>query len=187
MRHRKVFSNKALQQDDFERLTHLFEALSLIAYANKRIKLLQLSLCLILCATGLYMIWYHSVEQLHAWDQFINISGGFIVGLTAFLLLQVFNPFIKQNSIKRLLVENRQKCVWIYPYIVENMPYGIQLLKMTTLYFCLDDGQKESLLTTRQQANKIMNALKPILLHTTFGYSEQKDFLYRANPLLLKN
>lgn len=127
--------------------------------------------------------------QLGAQDHSVLINGIWIaltaigVGVLGYSLLR---HDVSKDGLIRDLERNGQSIVWVYYMKVETMPYGIRIMDMTTLFFMLDNGEKHTLRANEKRILKIMNSLRDALPHATFGYSTQKEQLYRANPDLLR-
>jgi hypothetical protein len=68
---------------------------------------------------------------------------------------------------------------------VENMPFGIKLFNLTTIYFNLLNGDKLQLSCTPAEANHLMDQLRTTLPHAFFGYSQEKEIMYANDPKML--
>ena len=115
---------------------------------------------------------------------------GVVFMLTALLLaayaFQVF-PF-RQAGIAELLDHDREQVVWIYPYIMQTMPFGIKLFDSTRLYFHLINGENFQLYCRSVEANELMDDLRIYFPRASFGYSQEKEFMYEYDPaMLLRN
>lgn len=146
---------------------------------------LQLCCSLILLGIGLLFLFHESPEKLIHWQYFVNISGGLILCFSVGSIMTIAHNWNHFNRMSYVLLHAYPKVVWVYPYETTYMPFGIKALRMTYLVVKLNDASSYSLMVNKKSLHKIMDALKQDLSHTTFGYSEDKAFFYRANPSLL--
>lgn len=79
-----------------------------------------------------------------------------------------------------------ERFVWVHYYKVESMPYGIRVGAWTTLYLCRDDREKVGLRCTERECRALMDDLRAVLPHATFGYSPTKAQWFEADPNLLR-
>lgn len=161
------------------------EVFVLIKKIERRNKLIQIVVCIFLAVPAYYMIIYKTIDRLEKWNLFVNTMGA-IFGLVAlYFFLQALNIVNKKYEVREVLMKESKKIAWVYAYIVQNMPYGIKFFRMATLYVKLSDGRSYTMTMSVKETNQVMDLLKPLLLNTTFGYSEKKAFLYKTNPALL--
>lgn len=107
-----------------------------------------------------------------------------IIGLYAIIhAIRIQNP--DKNRILHSLKERPQNIVWIYSYITVNMPFGIQLFRTCTMYVNFVDGKQSDLKVDPNRYDEINQLLQDDLPHATFGYTVQREQLYRADPKLL--
>jgi hypothetical protein len=90
------------------------------------------------------------------------------------------------DDLVNLLVKHPERLVWVYYLNVQIQPFGVHVRRVSTLYFWMDNHEHLSLRAAEQECVSLMNALRNSLDHCCFGYSLQKEQLYRADPALLR-
>jgi len=117
------------------------------------------------------------------------------LALLAFLFLQVGITVVWQgtrsyqkvkNELIYLLEDEIENIVWVYYSKVESKPYGINVIKMTTLNLGLIDGEKIGLSIPESDITELIDILKYNLTSASFGYSRSKEQLYEISPQLLQ-
>lgn len=117
---------------------------------------------------------------------FWQITGSVFMLLGLIFSMHTYRIFpFHRWSVTQWIHQRPKKIVWVYPYIVENMPYGIKLFNLTTLYFKLLDGNDLQLRCTPEEAYRLMDDLRMHLPHACFGYSQEKEFMYENDPEML--
>lgn len=116
------------------------------------------------------------------------------VYVVAGLLLVLAALFI-YNAAKRIKPEKQplvqylefdpKEIVWVYSYVVQTMPFGIHFLKMNTVYFYFKNGDYTTIRVSEKVHKELMQDLKFRLPHASFGFTSEKEQLYKANPMLL--
>ncbi len=159
-----------------------------IASIEKRNRNYRLFWAAFLFLTGLSLSAYPLLYRIEA--AVFWFFCGVVFMLTALLLLayalRVF-PF-RQAGITGLLDHGREQVVWIYPYIMQTMPFGIKLFDSTRLYFHLLNGENQQLYCRTREANELMEELRMYFPRACFGYSQEKEFMYEYDPaMLLRN
>ena len=102
-----------------------------------------------------------------------------------FLLNGIFRYDVQKNHLLHLITEHPESVVWVYYHKKEQMPYGVKIWEITTLFICLQDRENIQLPMSATQANELMNLLRKRLHNATFGYSKHKEQLYHISPNLL--
>ena len=162
--------------------------LALLQQLLKRNLIVQAVICSIIAAIGGTLVWYGMEPGPGELIHWFRVILGAILLLIAsgFLTSGYLQTRKSRNKLWQLLENEPQKIVWVYHYIVENKPYGVQLLKFTTVYFNTIDGDRHEMMVPLNKAEALLNALRPRLPHATFGHSEKKEFFYLSNPGLLR-
>lgn len=157
-----------------------------IAQLEKKARNRQVWICLALLLLGLFLFLYPLDTPQETAHYFVWGSGLFFIalGLGATGYLYRVGPFYRL-SIADLLVQKPMNIVWVYHHIVQTMPFGVEVSQMTTLYVFMDDGNFQTLRVKAAGIDRLLDQLKIRLPHVTFGYSEEKAFLYKTNPRLL--
>ena len=83
------------------------------------------------------------------------------------------------------LQEKPKDIVWSHQYILQNMPFGVEVFKVCDIYLYTRHGQKDCIRVKLEKLDEIQQALERDLPHATFGYTVQREQLYRANPDML--
>ncbi len=156
-----------------------------IEHIEKRNRNYRIFWAILLFLTGLILSGYpllHRIEAPVFW-----LWSGFVFMLTALLLaLYAFRFFpFRQPGIGELLTPGREPVVWIYPYIMETMPFGIKLFDSTRLYFHLLNGKNLQLYCRSREATQLMEELRIYFPLACFGYSQEKEFMYEYDPSML--
>ncbi len=89
------------------------------------------------------------------------------------------------NPILKSLKESPRNVVWVYAYITVNMPFGIKLFRTCYLYFNFRNGSRHYISIPADRHDEISEQLQDDLEHTTFGYTVQREQLFRVNPDML--
>lgn len=106
------------------------------------------------------------------------------VGLYAIIYAyRSINP--NRLSILRMLKEQPNDIVWSHQYILQNMPFGVEVFKVCDIYLYTRHRDKDCIRIKMEKLEEIQQALERDLPHATFGYSVEKEQLYRANPNML--
>ena len=106
------------------------------------------------------------------------------VGLYAFIYAyRSLNP--AKLLILRTLQNKPKDIVWSHQYILQNMPFGIEVFKVCDVYLYTRHGHRDCIRVKMEQLKEIQEALEKDLPHATFGYSVEREQLFRANPDML--
>ena len=96
-----------------------------------------------------------------------------------------WNP--TKSKLIYLLLYQPQEIVWVYAIVTQRMPFGLAFSQMETMYFKLMDGDEITLRIPEVIIAKVSEKLNHILPHASFGYSEEREQWFRANPAMLLN
>lgn len=99
------------------------------------------------------------------------------------LVATVSNP--SKHPVIKHLQSNNGDIVWVYSFISINMPFGVHMFKLVTIWLHYRDGSQQHLRISHRYLEACMHYLETLLPHATFGHSVKKEQLYRANPELL--
>ncbi|CAN5261156.1 hypothetical protein BH09BAC1_BH09BAC1_22980 [soil metagenome] len=111
---------------------------------------------------------------------FLCICGIYLLVLAATILHPYKHPVVKH------LRQQKHQIVWVYSFISINKPFGIELFKLVTVWLHYRDGSQQHIRIGHVYLNDCMAHLQATLPHATFGYSVEKEQLYRVNPALLE-
>jgi hypothetical protein len=101
-------------------------------------------------------------------------------------LLKFWRP--ESSPLFQLLTQASKNIVWIYLFEVRLSPFGIDFKKELNFCFGLMNRDMLQIRIPEKDAQKLMENLEIILLHTSFGYSKEKEQLFGIHPeLLLKD
>ncbi len=92
---------------------------------------------------------------------------------------------INKSEILQLIHFAPQNIVWVYDVKVNLVPFGIVVKSYNTLFFRLLNGDFRQIRVSEKYIKKIYNSLDIQLPHASFGYSQEKEQWYMANPALL--
>lgn len=118
-------------------------------------------------------------EALFVLAAFFVIAGLYLLILAATISNPTKHPVIKH------LKNNKREIVWVYSFISINMPFGVHMFRLVTIWLHYRDGSQQHLRISHKHLEQCMLCLKDILPHATFGHSVANEQLYRANPELL--
>jgi hypothetical protein len=111
---------------------------------------------------------------------FLFIAGFYLLLLAGTILHPTKHPIIRH------LQHEKHQIVWVYSFISINMPFGVQLFRLVTIWLHYRDGSQQYLRIEYKYLKECMQCLQNELPHATFGYSVKNEQLYRANPVLLE-
>ncbi len=112
-----------------------------------------------------------------------------IAGLT-FTILSISALYhLRQNwnddRLMRLLEYQSLQIVWVYPVVVQHVPFGIHMFQNGTLFFKLINGDEISVVLPASKLKLVCRTLSRLLPHAAIGYSKERELQYRQNPRLL--
>lgn len=84
-----------------------------------------------------------------------------------------------------LLFNEPKSIVWVYSIVTVRLPFGIQFARKGTMYFKLDDNDEITIRLYEKDIPQVAKYLNKQLPHATFGYTQEREQWYMANPLLL--
>ena len=119
-----------------------------------------------------------------AW--FMYLLGGVGIGLGIKLIydtVKVWQP--RQMQLLQLLFNEPKSIVWVYSVLTVRLPFGIQWTRKGTMYFKLAEKDEITIRLYEKDIKKVSTYLNDLLPHATFGYSQEREQWYMANPLLL--
>jgi hypothetical protein len=111
---------------------------------------------------------------------FLFISGLYLLILAATILHPTKHPIIKH------IRHDKYQIVWVYSFININMPFGVEMFRLVTIWVHYRDGSQQHLRIGHAHLLECMTHLETKLPQATFGYSIKNEQLYRANPELLE-
>ena len=93
----------------------------------------------------------------------------------------VANPVI----LPQLINQRSREIVWIYSMVIQRMPFGLQFSKQTYVYFKMLNEEEVVVSIPEKELKGLMKTLNTYLPHATFGYSDDKELWYRADPAMM--
>lgn len=109
--------------------------------------------------------------------------GFMFVGVSIYMLSQWHQlRKVKESPVLDALLKNPRKIVWVYPFITQIMPFGIELFKRSHIIMKLNDGQELSFRIKLKDQKLLLHWLKRLLPHAKFGYSQDKFTRYGQSP-----
>jgi len=97
----------------------------------------------------------------------------------------LLNRNVEKTPLIQLLLKEPKKIVWIYSVVTQRMPFGLEFSKEATIYFKLIDGDDMTLNMSESEAGKTLKTLNFKLPHTSFGYTQDREQWFMADPALL--
>lgn len=116
------------------------------------------------------------------------VIGLFFCGLGLYQLIQLL-PYrsLRRHPILEKLYGDPGRIVWVYSVVTQRMPYGLEVRAYGLLYFKLVDGEDLCVSMPARHLRIVSRCLNRMLPHATFGYSPNKEQLYRIDPQMLIN
>lgn len=109
-----------------------------------------------------------------------------IISSLYLLILAATISHPQKHPVIRHLREEKHQIVWVYSFVSINMPFGVHLFKLVTIWLHYRDGSQQIVRIGHKHLKQCMKCLENELPHATFGYSVKNEQLYRANPELLE-
>ncbi|GEM_PF-1032082 len=159
-------------------------ALILQVLRKNRNRSVLIALLLAACC-GFWLGWQLSLPETLWEGGNLFLAGGLIAAI-AFAGMERLRYDANREDFEQLLTKRPENLVWIYYLKVDIQPFGVHVRQTTTLFFWTEKQSHIALRATEEESIAIMNALRNSLSHTSFGYSLQKEQLYRADPGLLR-
>lgn len=153
----------------------------LLRRAIRRELFLQFTLYFCLMLFGLIIAGYFF--NANALLSFVGLFFSF-VGLFYCIRLFEYWP-IDRHPLLRLLYEEQEQIVWVYTVVTRKMPYGFATSHHGLLHFKLINGEDLCVSLPARRLRLVSHYLNRLLPHATFGYSPNKEQLYRINPEML--
>ncbi len=147
--------------------------------------ILRAIISLLLLSFGMILLSFEDDYNVKYLQTIATVTGIGCLLVCFYSLYLTFKYMVSGSPLIRQLTTEAKQFVWVYHYIVENKPYGIQILRMTTVYFNMSSGEQIGLLLPLKKAEKLLQLLRTRLPHATFGHSGNKEFLYKTDPMLL--
>ncbi|MGB1247736.1 MAG: hypothetical protein ACPG4Z_02540 [Chitinophagales bacterium] len=105
--------------------------------------------------------------------------------LAGFSLFLYYQAHEGESPVLDTLKHKPKSIVWVYHHCLVSMPFGVKTFERTTLYIYTLDKQYHTQLIKNDSAEKLLVTLEKELPQATFGFSVEKEQLYRANPAML--
>lgn len=149
--------------------------------AIRRELFLQLFLYAGLLSFGLFFSWYFF--DSNALLCFVGLFFSFLGFFYCIRSLQHWA--VHRHPIIQLIYEEPKQVVWVYTVVTQRMPYGFVLSNYGLLYLKLLNGEDLCVSIPARRLRLVSHCLNRLLPHATFGYSPNKEQLYRINPEML--
>ncbi len=109
---------------------------------------------------------------------------GMLFGLR--LLWEVLRqPKPEDDRLWKLLNDRSRQIVWVFCVNTQTMPFGFHLWEEGMMYFKLADGSEVSITLPVRKLKMVSKFLNRLLPHVSFGYSEERQRQFEANPASL--
>lgn len=100
-----------------------------------------------------------------------------------FDVIQFWQP--RSTQIMQLLHNQPTEIVWVYYVVTQKLPFGIQFSHKATMYIWLMEKDCITLKLNEKDVKPVYECLYDLLPHASFGYSQEKEQWYMANPAML--
>jgi len=117
---------------------------------------------------------------------YFTLAAAVILLLIGFILaaIRIVALSEKKYSVS-YAIHHSHEVVWVYSYLVIYRPFGIRFFSNALIYFHFINGKSTTLRVPEKELNLAMKHLNTIFPNATFGYSIDKEQLFKANPALL--
>lgn len=92
---------------------------------------------------------------------------------------------VDKHPILSSLTPDSRRIVWVYWLEVNRMPFGLFVNTKCYLILKFLDGTEHSVGISSAKIRVVVNWLKRLLPHCTFGYQPRLEAMYRDNPAAL--
>lgn len=92
---------------------------------------------------------------------------------------------VYRHPVIQFIYEEPKQIVWVYTMVTQRMPYGFVTSNYGLLYLKLLNGEDLCVSLPARRLRLVSHCLHRLLPHATFGYSPNKEQLYRINPEML--
>ncbi len=150
------------------------------SYLRKEL-LQQLILGLFLLIVGVGLVWL-SFSRDTVWTVLGLVSVG--VGVRLIYLGRDYRR-VEQTPLGRILLQKPEQIVWVYSIVTQRMPFGVEIMNNGLMYFNLIDGRVLTLSLPRSLLRPLSEQLNVYLPQATFGYTQDREQWFVANPELL--
>ena len=172
------YPKKVLDKKDFD--------IFLIERAMRRDRNLRIVVGVCLIALGFGIISVFLQETPHKTYIALSIICLLVVFTGIYFTLSAALRYdIQKNELLKIIIKHPQKVVWVYHQQIQNMPYGINLITLNTLYICLNNHEKIAILMPAAQIPQLLELLRHRLTNATFGYAKSYEQMYEIAPDLL--
>ena len=93
---------------------------------------------------------------------------------------------VEDHPLIQVLFRKPNQIVWVYSMVTESLPFGFQFHNRGTLYFKMVDGNEFSVAIPAKHLKLVSRTLNRQLPHASFGFTEDRQRLYRTNPEALR-
>lgn len=116
----------------------------------------------------------------------VYVLSGILFLLACVFLMEAYKKRVPEKQIVlRYLEFDPKQIVWVYSYVIETMPFGIRFMRMSTIYFYFKNGKYTTIRVKDAACDRLMKELEDKLPHASFGFTNEKEQLYKANPEML--
>ena len=156
-------------------------AMRILKKAIRREQRIQLILYVSLGLAGSFIVW-----RFFSSYTFLCIIGVFLAGIGFYFSMRLLRHWgIQYHPIIHVLEQNPDQVVWVYTVVTRRVPYGLEVTEYGHLYLKLLNGEDVCVGMPARHLRLVSHYLNRLLPHATFGYSSNKEQLYRINPEML--
>ncbi len=146
----------------------------------------QLFVAAIFLMMGIFTLLFVFMSSLNLFHPYFTLAAGAILLLIGFILSAITVADLSEKKYSAsYAIHHCHEVVWIYSYLVIYRPFGIRFFSNALIYFHFINGKSTTLRVPEKELNLAMKQLNTIFPNATFGYSIDKEQLFKANPALL--
>lgn len=162
------------------------QALAMILQVLRRNRNRNILGALLLAAVaGVWLGWHLGLTE-SLWTGGNLLLAGITIAAVGYAGMERLRHDTNRDDFCQMLEKSPGSLVWVYYLRIDIQPFGVHVRQTTTLFFWTNEHSHLALRATEKESIAIMNALRACAPHASFGYSLQKEQLYRADPALLR-
>ncbi|NNC94614.1 MAG: hypothetical protein HKN92_03560 [Chitinophagales bacterium] len=159
--------------------------LEILLYVLRRKRRLALLIYVAIFNASLFGILVGSYNTGFLSDLLVFICACLLT-LSLFLVTKWFlNRDLSKHPFVQIVKEKSNDVVWVYWHRTENMPFGVKVFTFNRIFICLNDSSCYHISVQANEVDLITEYCKQVFSRAVFGYSEERDQLFKINPELI--